>query len=63
MTANFFLVQLVEHWKMPSRERNIPEHDIIQRTQITTEKYFFLPWLGYGAEINRHSFWLDKHSK
>ena len=40
-SKKFFLVKPVECWKMPSWERNISTHDIIQYTQITTEKCFF----------------------
>ena len=35
-----FLVQPVECWKMPSWERNVSEDDIIQHTQIDTDKCF-----------------------
>ena len=35
-----FLVQPVEHWKMPSWERNISENDNIQHTQIATDNFF-----------------------
>ena len=38
------MMQPIERWETPSWERNISEHDIIQHTQITTEKCFFL-WL------------------
>ena len=51
MTRKVFLVQLVEHWKMPSWERNISEHDIIQHTQEMRNVFW---GLGYGIEINRH---------
>ena len=35
----FLLAQPIEHWKMPSWEKNISEHDI-KCTQITTDKCF-----------------------
>ena len=36
---NFFFVQPVERWLTPSWERIIPEHDIIQQTQIITDVF------------------------
>ena len=39
----YFLLQPVECWKTPSRERNISEHDIIQ---INTEMFFSLDFVG-----------------
>ena len=39
MQTIFLLAQPIEHWKMPSWEKNISEHDI-KCTQITTDKCF-----------------------
>ena len=48
-TIFFFLSQPVERYKMPSWERNISKHDIIQHKQVTNEKYFFAYHkLGWG---------------
>ena len=38
----FFCVQPVEHWKMPSSERNISEHDIIQHMKEMRNVFFFV---------------------
>ena len=38
----FFFVQPVEHWKMPSSERNISEHDIIQHMKEMRNVFFFV---------------------
>ena len=40
--GQFFLLRPIECSKTPYCERNISQHDIIQRKQITTEKWFFL---------------------
>ena len=39
-----FLVQPVKRWKTPTWEWTISEDDIIQHTQITTEKRFFFDY-------------------
>ena len=36
----FLLLQPVERWKLPSCEKNISERDILQHTQIATDKCF-----------------------
>ena len=38
----FFWLQAIGQDKLPSWERNISKHDIIQHKQITTEKCFFI---------------------
>ena len=48
VTRNFFLVQPVERWKNPSLEGNISEHDIVKKTQISTEKCFFFVYHKLG---------------
>ena len=66
--TKFFLVQFIECWKMPSGERNISEHEIIEHTQITTKKCFFLcvSVINLVGIWNRNKqtdwFWLDKSS-
>ena len=37
-----FFVQPVEHWKMPSLERNISEHGIIQHMKEMRNVFFFV---------------------
>ena len=52
----FFLLQPAERWKMPSWERNIPEHDMIKNTNHHGEIFFslFIIYLfRYLIEINR----------
>ena len=41
---------------MPSWERNISEHDIIQHTQISTEKFFLCHKLGWDMELKQKDF-------
>ena len=56
MTGNKkFFLQAVEREKMPSWERNISEHDIIQHKQITTKKCFYLFIINLVWIWNRNS--------
>ena len=54
MTGNKkFFLQAVEREKMPSWERNISEHDIIQHKQITTKKCFLFIYHKLGWDMEK----------
>ena len=46
-----FFLQAVEREKLPSWERNISEHDIIQHKQITTKKCFLFIYHKLGLDM------------
>ena len=52
LQEKFLWVQPRKHWKMPTWEGTISEHDIIQHTQITTDNFFFFVYhkLGWDTE-------------